>query len=38
MIGKKYYKLTVIKADNYDDIEAGTYEGFITFSIDVRNQ
>lgn len=28
----------VIKANNYDDIEAGTYEGFITFSIDVRNQ
>lgn len=27
-----------IKADNYDDIAAGTYEGFITFSIDVRNQ
>lgn len=28
----------VIKADNYDGIAAGTYEGFITFNIDVRNQ
>lgn len=28
----------VIKADDYDGIAAGTYEGFITFSIDVRNQ
>lgn len=28
----------VIKVDDYDGIEAGTYEGFITFSIDVRNQ
>lgn len=28
----------VVKADNYDEIAAGTYEGFITFNIDVRNQ
>lgn len=28
----------VIKADNYDEIAAGTYTGNITFSIDVRNQ
>ena len=27
-----------IKADNYDEIAAGTYTGNITFSIDVRNQ
>lgn len=28
----------VIKADDYDGLEAGTYEGYITFNIDVRAQ
>lgn len=28
----------VVKADDYEGISAGTYEGFITFNIDVRNQ
>lgn len=28
----------VVEADDFDGIAAGTYEGFITFNIDVRNQ
>lgn len=28
----------VLKADNYDELAAGTYEGTMTFQINVRNQ
>lgn len=27
-----------VKSDNYEDLDAGTYEGYLTFSVDVRNQ